>query len=222
MNYEVINTGSDGNCIVLNENIMLDCGIGYARIKKHLKNIKIVFISHVHADHLKQSTVKKIAFEYPNIKFIVGEQLVDTLLQCNVSKKNIFILKLNTWYDIGICKVKLDYLYHDVPNYALHIEIKDFKILYATDTGKIDHIIANNYDFAFIEANYETKEVLEEQIRIAHEKGEYTHLERVKYTHLSQLDAINWLQKNNITNYCFIHEHKEKEEENEKFSHTKR
>ncbi len=48
MPYEILNSGSDGNCILLNDNIMLDCGIPYKKIKPYLKNIKIIFISHRH------------------------------------------------------------------------------------------------------------------------------------------------------------------------------
>lgn len=159
---------------------------------------------------MKLSTIKKLAFEYPNIKFLVGEQIVPKLVQNGVSKQNIFALKLETWYDIGLCKVKLDYLYHDVPNYALHIDINGYKIIYATDTGKVEHIKAEKYNFAFIEANYSTDEELDKKIEKEKAENEFSHYERVKKTHLSQLQAINWLQKNQIEDYVFIHEHKER------------
>lgn len=48
MPYEILNTGSDGNCIVLDKNILLDVGIPYKKIKSYLKDIKIIFISHRH------------------------------------------------------------------------------------------------------------------------------------------------------------------------------
>lgn len=215
MNYEIINTGSDGNCLYLNIGILLDIGVAYKRVKKYLDKTKLIFVSHSHSDHLKPSTIKKIAYEYPNVKFLVGKQLVQTLVQIGVRKKSIFALDLEKWYDVGLCKVKLDYLYHDIPNYAIHIDYKSYKLIYVTDTGKVEHIKAENYDYALVEANYTTDEELEEQIKIAREKGEYTHLIRVKETHLSQLQALNWLNTNNIVNYRFIHEHKEKINEKE-------
>lgn len=137
---------------------------------------------------------------------------------CGVSKKNIIVLDTKKWYDIGIFKIRLDYLIHDVPNDCIHIEFKNgIKMFYATDTSTIDHIIAKDYDYYFVEANYDTDEEIDEKIRIAKENGEFTYLERVKKTHLSQLQAINWLDKNKNekSQYIFIHQHEEKENKDE-------
>ena len=129
-----------------------------------------------------------------------------------VRKQNIWVLNTEQWYNIGICDVRLDYLYHDVPNYCIHLEINNEKIIYATDTSQINHIKAKNYDFALIEANYYTDDELNEKILECDRAGKFTHLKRVKETHLSQLKALNWLQENEIRNYNFIHIHENKEE----------
>lgn len=214
MNYEIISTGSKGNCIILNNEFMLDCGVSYKSIKSHLKYIKYIFISHIHSDHFKASTIKKIAFEYPNIKFVVGYDLVTPLVVNGVAKKNIWFAELGKFYQIGKkYAIKLDFLYHDVPNYCIHIrdDEQKFRMIYATDTSRIDHIEAKDYDFALVEANYDTDEELDRRIAEYEERREFTHLKRVKETHLSQLKALNWLQANNIQNYEFIHQHIEKE-----------
>lgn len=216
MNYEILSTGSKGNCIILNGNIMLDCGVPFKKIKEKMKGISFVFISHIHSDHFNKATISKIAFEYPNIKFVVGHYLVKQLMDCGVKAKNIWVLNIGVWYDLGLCKVRLDYLLHDVPNNCIHIEYKNSKkVIYATDTTSIDHIIAKDYDLYLIEANYETDEILREKIKEAEEKGEFTHLKRVLKTHLSQLQALNWLQENNKNggDYIFIHQHEEKNNE---------
>ena len=49
MHYDIINSNSKGNAIILEDKIMLDCGVTYTKIKKYLKKIKIIFISHVHS-----------------------------------------------------------------------------------------------------------------------------------------------------------------------------
>lgn len=217
MEYEIIGTGSNGNCIVLNKYIMLDCGLSYSKVKSYLQDIKVIFISHTHQDHLKKSTIKRIAYEYPNIKFITCEQNAKALADLNVHLNNIYALKLDKWYDLGLFKARLEYLYHDVPNACLKLNIGGIKIIYIVDTSKVSHIQAKNYDFAFIEANYESDEDIEKRIADATKKGEFTYLKRVLYTHLSELDAYNWLQENNIKNYKFIHQHVDKNrgEENE-------
>lgn len=47
MRYEIINSSSKGNCIIIEDFFMLDCGVSYSKIKKKLKDIKLIFISHV-------------------------------------------------------------------------------------------------------------------------------------------------------------------------------
>lgn len=212
MKFEIIKSGSKGNCIIVEDKFMLDCGVPYKIISAYLKDIKLIFISHAHKDHLMPTTIKKIAYEHPNIKFLVGRQLVENLVKCGVQKKNICTVDLGKWYDIGICKIKLDFLFHDIPNFCLHLKYKDQTLFYCTDTSKISHVYAPDYTLYLIEANYLTNDDLDAKIIEAKKKGEFTYLERVKETHLSQLDAINWLDKNKGENsqYIFIHQHEEK------------
>lgn len=209
MKNNVIASSSAGNGILLENGILLDCGIPYSKIKPYLKNIKAIFISHLwlHLDHCKDSTIKKIAFEYPNIKFITNEVNTTHLVEIGVNKRNIFALKLEKWYDIGICKVRLDYLIHDKPNCSLKINQNGYKLIYIVDTSSVDHIEAKDYDFAYIEGNYLDDEELNKKIEQDKLNNKYSHYERVKRTHLSQLQALNFIQKNNIKNYEFIHQH---------------
>ena len=81
----------------------------------------------------------------------------------------------------------------------------------ATDTSQIEHIVAKNYDYYFIEGNYENEEEL-------HQRAIDNYYEnRVKNTHLSKVQATEWLMKNMGENskYIFMHEHKERNKEME-------
>lgn len=49
MTYEIISSGSKGNAIIVNDYLLLDCGVNYKKIKEHLNRIKIIFISHSHS-----------------------------------------------------------------------------------------------------------------------------------------------------------------------------
>ena len=102
MKYQIISSSSKGNCIIVNDYLMLDCGVSYKRIKPYLDKIKIMFISHEHKDHLNPTTIKKVTYDKPNIKFIVGEYLIPELMQLGVGKANILTFDLNKWYNIGI------------------------------------------------------------------------------------------------------------------------
>lgn len=60
MKLTVINTGSSGNCYLLEENgevLILDCGVSFADIKKalgfNLMKVSGCMITHVHTDHSK-------------------------------------------------------------------------------------------------------------------------------------------------------------------------
>ena len=141
---------------------------------------------------------------------------MQVLREENIKSKQALSFKTGVWYDLGMCQLKLDYLYHDVQNSALHLKYHDKLLFYATDTSEINHIVAKDYDTYLIEANYYTNDELDEKILEAQEKGEFTYLNRVKQTHLSQLDTINWLDKNKGKNshFMFIHEHISKEVDN--------
>ena len=211
MNYEIIKTGSKGNCIIVEDKFMLDCGVSYKTVKPYLDSIKLIFISHAHSDHLNKTTIKKIGYEHPNIVFLCGTGLYQTMRDIGLSAKQVYAINTGTWFDMGMCKVKLDFLYHDVPNSALSLIYNDKSLFYATDTSRIDHILAYGYDTYLIEANYDTDEELDKKILEAKNKGEFTHYERVKHTHLSQLQALNWLDNNMAehSKYEFIHQHSE-------------
>lgn len=48
MHYEILKTGSKGNCIIVENVFALDIGIPYKTIKPYLDDIKMIFISHRH------------------------------------------------------------------------------------------------------------------------------------------------------------------------------
>lgn len=46
MRYNIIESGSDGNTIIVEDILMLDAGLSYSKVKQYLKKVKLVFISH--------------------------------------------------------------------------------------------------------------------------------------------------------------------------------
>lgn len=137
------------------------------------------------------------------------------MVEAGVKKKNIYILELGKKYNLGKYIIEPVMAVHDVPNFGYKIEIvKDnYKIFHITDTSSIDHIEAKNYNLYCLEANYLTDEELREKIKEQEEKGEFSYYNRVLETHLSQLQALNWLNENKgvESEYCFIHQHIEEE-----------
>ena len=163
-----------------------------------------------HQDHLNKTTITKIAYEKPTIKFVVGStDLVDMLLKCGVKSTNIYALVSNKWYDLGMIKIKLQPLQHDVPNHLCKFQIKDKKGIYIVDCSNVDNIQAKDYDLFLIEANY-MEEVLEKHKQEIDASGEYDHLYRVENAHLSYEQSNSFLIENMGDNseYCYIHKSK--------------
>ena len=48
MNYEVLATGSSGNCVIINESIAIDIGVPFKKIEAYSKNLRLVMLTHVH------------------------------------------------------------------------------------------------------------------------------------------------------------------------------
>lgn len=208
MNYKILGSSSKGNCIIIENILMLDVGLSYRKIKEHLKNVKIIFVSHIHKDHLLPSTIKKIAFDYPNIKFITGSrEVVKVLFTNGIQKKNIYMLKNGIKYDLGAILVKVEQLYHDTPNYALKWQINGKKGVYIVDTSSVDHIEAKNYDLILIESNY-NKDILQEHINNCDNKDKLYYLNRVPNTHLEYSQATDFLLNNMGDNTAYERIHK--------------
>lgn len=210
-NLNLISSSSAGNCYIYFNEIMLDIGVSYNKIKPYIQQIKFILLSHQHTDHLNIKTLQKVIYENPKIKICCGFFLVDKLVNANIPKKNIFVLELDKSYIIGDYIITPCMAKHDVPNfgYKIHNTKTNFKVFHISDTSEIDHIQAIGYDLYAIEGNYETDEELYKKIKQDDENGKYSHYRRVLQTHLSQLQAINWLDKNNTNggDYIFIHQH---------------
>lgn len=208
MKYNIIGSSSKGNAIIVEDKILLDCGVTYIKLKSYLKDIKLIFISHVHLDHLKPTTIKHIAYNYPSIKYITGsEYVVNKLVECNVNKKNIFIIKPKKWFDLGLIKAKLEPLEHDTPNYALLFEYKGKKCVYIVDTASVENIQAKGYDLYLIESNYK-EDILKEHLLTCEDENKLFYLDRVNKTHLSYEKANDFLINNMgaNSNYQYIHQ----------------
>ena len=211
MTYKIIASGSSGNAILLDNGILLDCGVPYKLIEPHLQDIKLVFASHVHKDHVNMQTIKKIHELRPTIRFCGGFWLEQVFLSNKIKSSKIDVLKHNKIYDYGRFKILPFPLIHDVKNYGLKIfdMYAKEKIIYAVDTNKIDHITAVDYNLYLIEGNYD-EEKLENNIKSDIEKGIYSYGMRVRDTHLSIQKASEWIMENAGANskYEFIHQSK--------------
>lgn len=189
---KVISSGSDGNAVIYNNAIMVDCGVSLKALQEVKRSLKIVLLTHKHSDHLKIRTLQRLQAERPALRVACGDFLLEEL-PCI---KNIDVLQVGKIYDYGAFKVSPVKLYHDVPNFGWRIFLPNGqKIFHATDTVHLEGITAKGYDLYAIEHNY-CEEYIQQAIEEARANGEYTHAYGSIKTHLSIQQARAFIDKN--------------------------
>jgi len=214
MRYQIISTGSKGNAVVIGGYILIDCGVPFKSLQAVCEDIKIVLLTHIHGDHFKPSTIRRLAKEYPALRFGCCDWLVSDLVKCGVSKRNIDVYDLGKIYHYKNLALKVNpiKLYHDVPQCGYRLNVNGQKVIYATDTAHLEGITARDYDLYMIEANY-TDDDLQERIQRKQADGGYIYEHKVAYRHLSkeQADAFIYSNMGDRSEYVYLHEHKEEE-----------
>lgn len=213
MNCNVIQSSSKGNCFLYYDNtVMVDVGVPFEKIKTYIDNIKIIFITHQHSDHINPTTIRKLIVKKPTLKFVCGEFIVKRLI--NIGVQNIDTLKAGVVYDYDFFKVSPITLYHDCLCFGFRFleKMTGHKHIHATDTAHLDGITATNYSSASLECNHEENRVLE-LIAEAEAKGEFTYLKGAMNSHLSVQQAVEFVKKNNIKKLIPCHISKKTEKE---------
>ena len=65
MNYRIIESGSSGNATIVENIILIDCGVSFKKLKDYYQELKLVLLTHIHSDHFNKTTLKKLAKERP-------------------------------------------------------------------------------------------------------------------------------------------------------------
>lgn len=222
MKYNIIGTGSTGNAVIINDEIMIDCGVPYRKIEPYVKGLKLTLLTHIHSDHFNKATIKKLHFIRPTLRFVCCEWLVRPLIDCGVDSRVIDVCKFDVpgmstrallYNNLAI--IKPVPLTHDVQNCGYKICTHTEWLFYATDTSTLDGIEARNCDLYMIEANHGEEEI-GERIKTKIDSGEFAYELRAKRTHLSEEQATKWLLENIGPNseYIFLHKSKNYKKEN--------
>ncbi|MBO4697058.1 MAG: MBL fold metallo-hydrolase [Lachnospiraceae bacterium] len=208
--YDVINSGSDGNAVVLNGSILIDCGVPYKAVSKYAGNLKQVLLTHTHCDHFTPSTIRRLAADRPTLRFGGGRWMIEPLLMAGVRKMNIDILDADHAYKFGFGTVIPFKLSHNVPNQGYKLHLPGGRVIYATDTGTLAGITAKDYDLYLVEADYEDEDI-QERIRQKQKAGEYAYERNVLYNHLSKARCDNWISQNigPTGQYIYMHQHRQ-------------
>lgn len=148
--YKIIASGSKGNSVIIND-ILIDCGLPYNKLKDYLKDIKYLFITHKHSDHLNKSTLKSIKSKWGHIKIYSN---YDVAMEIGIKTLNK-ILSTEISYEIGNMIVSPFKCIHDVETFGYVFQIGEVNIIYATDTNSLENAPKIKYDYLFIESNHD-------------------------------------------------------------------
>ena len=168
--FNIIKSGSEGNAVVYNKTIMVDCGVSFKALQEIAEGLQVVLLTHKHNDHINLKTLTKLQSKQPNIRVACCEWMIEELPNI----KNVDVLEIGKIYNYGNFKVSPVKLYHDVPNCGYRIFIDNYKIFHATDTAHLEGISAKGYDLYAVEHNYDEEKALD-AIEKAQEEGKYCH-----------------------------------------------
>lgn len=217
--YNIISTGSQGNAVVINDIVLVDCGVAFKALRPVYNSLRLVLLTHIHSDHFNKTAVKRLAQERPTLRFGCCHWLVDALVGCGVDKHNIDVLEFDKMYGYGICNVIPIPLVHNVPNCGYKLHFPNGKVIYATDTNNLHGITARHYDLYLIEANYEDK-IIQAKIQEKRERGEFAYELIAMKNHLSKAKCDDFIFRNigPAGEYVYLHCHKDEGTEHDNHS----
>lgn len=217
MTYKIISTGSKGNAVILNDSTLVDCGVSARKIKPYAQQLSLVLLTHIHSDHFRPAAVRALHFERPSIRFGCCEWMVQPLLEAGIPKQQIDVYRTDfrrkTEYPSGL-SVQAVETPHNVRNCAYllhwqHEEIsKNESAMYATDCATLDAVVAEEYDWYFIEANHTEREI-QDRIAAKVAAGQFAYEAAAMRNHMSRETAEEWLSRNAgaHSRVVYLHQH---------------
>lgn len=164
-------SGSSGNCYYLSDgdtSILIDGGLGIRSVKKvfkeyslNLDDIKGVFVTHDHADHIK--AVGHLAGKH-NLPIYATKEVHEGIQKSycmteKLSDTHKKILKKEETIKVGNIEVTCFEVPHDsTDNVGYNIKICDKYFTFITDVGRITPVITQyvrKTDYLVMEANYD-------------------------------------------------------------------
>lgn len=186
-----LNSGSNGNCYYIgnqNEAILIDAGISCRETERRLKrlglslaNVKAIFVTHEHADHVHG--IPSIHKKYRIPVYITTR----TLVKAQLKKAEAYNFKAYEPITVGDLTVRAFPVLHDATdphNFIISNETVNVGVF--TDIGHItDHVVQNfkQCHAAFLESNYDDELLETGRYPIALKnriRGGYGHLSNVQ------------------------------------------
>lgn len=174
----IISTGSIGNCFLIDDAIMIDCGLPYKPkdptkpgTKEAFDKAQVILITHRHGDHLTPTVIKKLHKQRPNRmqkQLYVNSDVLEKIKTVKDMEEfelpDDHIIDGNSTFNVttdvdGLVrtyKIETFDLVHDVPNQGFVITNEQNEtLIFATDTNSMEFAPHKKYDYIVVEGNYD-------------------------------------------------------------------
>lgn len=207
MKLKVINSGSFGNCYVLeneNETLLIECGVSIQEIKEAInfntKKVVGCIVTHEHGDHCKSINE-------------VMAQAIETYAISEVFKKTGFSIKspceneiyIGQNFNCGNFKIMAFHVRHNVPCVGFLIDHPETgRFVFITDTNFVDYTFPDLNNI-IVEANF-SHDIIMKKYGI--ENGKEFLKNRILKDHFSLRDCKEMLLANDlrkVQNILLIH-----------------
>ncbi|EAG9637250.1 hypothetical protein D4C29_14760 [Listeria monocytogenes] len=158
--WKIISSGSKGNCVIVND-VMIDCGVPFKRIKEHLYDINYLLLTHIHSDHINSSTLENIRKLFPKIT-VIGNYQIAQIYDIDIIGNSGYTIRLPSF------EVTPFECFHDVVTQGYTWCVDGKNIIYATDTSSLENAPSLKFDYLFLESNHDEK-----KLEMARNKSKY-------------------------------------------------
>ena len=162
-----IGSGSKGNSALLELNqeyYLLDAGISCKKICDYLSNRKIgldelkgIFVTHEHEDHIKG--LKVLLKKAPHLKIYCTPGTASAIVDRGIPIEEYYSMSYEKVFEISNCLCTAFKVPHDAAQpMGLHIEKDNYSMVMATDLGCVTQEVikhTKNADLLCIESNYD-------------------------------------------------------------------
>lgn len=196
MDINIIQTGSKGNMIKLNDghtSIFLECGLHLSKLGKlaiNLGDVRGCLLSHSHADHSKaaDSLVSLGITIYTAKKTAEALNLAD----------NYFVkyVKTRQMFEIGTFKIRPFPLQHDAADplgFFIYSKLTKERLIFATDTYYIQPTFPN-LNYIIVECSYIDRLLEQRKNNLP-----YAYVSRLHKSHLSLDMLLDYLEKTDLS-----------------------
>lgn len=217
IDYEVIQSGSSGNAVLINGVILIDCGVSYKKLTPYVRNLKLVLLTHAHSDHFKPRTAAALHRERPALRWGCCDWMVAPLLKAGIKPRLIDMLPLNRRVSYhSFCDIEAVEVPHNVRNcaYKLYFKKGDSteSLFYCTDCSTLNGVVAEGFDLYMIEEN-RTEAEFDAAIAAKRAAGQFAYEEAARQNHMTREQAEAWLVLNadSHSRYVPLHQHQMEE-----------